>query len=159
MSIEYRFTASVEKVLDRLTDVDYLVDRSLALGELSAECTAEDENGQLVITMVREVERSLPSFLARLFDARQTIELVERWKKGKGRTFHGNYRMRVKGQPVTVNAEIRLKAEPGGGCTYMISHECKASIPLIGRRIESYMLTQIEEGACAELDHLARTLR
>lgn len=158
MSIEYSFNAPIEKVFDRLTDADYLVDRSLALGDLSAECTVEDDNAEVVITMVREVERALPSFLARLFDSKQTVELVERWK-GKGKTYHGSYQLRVKGQPVTVEAEMRLKAEPGGGCTYVIGHECKASIPLIGRRIESFMLTQTESGARAELDHLAKSLR
>lgn len=156
MSIEYSFTAPVEKVFDRLTDVDYLVDRSLALGELSAECVVEEDQRQTVITMTREVERALPSFLARLFNTKQTIELVEQWTRA-GKGFEGSYRLQVKGQPVTVDAKLQLKPVRGG-CVYVIEHTCKAAIPLLGRRIESFMLDQIVDGTHAELDHLAASL-
>lgn len=157
MAIEYRLDAPVDEVFDRLTDVDYLVDRCIALGELGAECTVEEDRGQTVVTMVREVERTLPSFLARLFDTKQTIELVEHWKRA-GKGFDGSYHLRVKGQPVTVDATMRLKPVRGG-CVYAIEHVCKASIPLIGRRVESFMLEQIVDGARAELEHLAGSLR
>jgi hypothetical protein len=157
MAIEYNFDAPVNKVFARLTDADYLVDRCLALGELSAECTIEEDKEETVITLTREVERKLPSFLARLFDPRQTVELVERWK-GKGNTRHGSYTMKVQGQPVTIEAEMRLKAVPGGGCTYVITHSATAQIPLLGGRIEKFILAQTETGARDELDHLAASL-
>jgi len=157
MTIEYKFKSSIATVFDRLTDADYLVDRALELGELSADCTVEDDNDGVVITMTREVQQQLPSFLARLFDARQTVELTERWK-GKGNTRHGSYSLRIVGQPVTVEADIRLKSDPGGGCSYAITHKAKAQIPLIGRRVESFILSQAEEGARMELQHLETNL-
>jgi hypothetical protein len=157
MTIEFTFKNGVAAVFDLLTDADYLVERALELGELSADCTVEDDNDGVVITMTREVQQHLPAFLARLFDARQTVELTERWK-GKGNTRHGSYSLRIVGQPVTVEAEIRLKSDPGGGCTYAITHKAKAQIPLIGRRVEQFILSQAEEGTRKELDHLEARL-
>jgi hypothetical protein len=157
MPIEYHFKASADKVFARLTDADYLVDRCLELGELSAECTIEDDTDEIVISMTRELVRPLPSFLAKLFDAQQTVEIVERWSE-KGNIRHGSYELSVVGQPVSVQAEMRLKPDPNGGCTYAITHTAKAGVPLIGRRIEAFILTQTEAGARAELDHLARHL-
>jgi hypothetical protein len=157
MSIEYKFRASVNKVFARLSDAEYLVNRCLALGELSADCTIEEDDDETVISMTRRVERSLPSFLSRMFDTRQTVELIERWT-GRGNSRQGSYTLRVVGQPVTVAAQMRLKSEPGGGCSYHITHTAKANIPLIGKRVESFIITQTEAGARAELDHLAKSL-
>lgn len=158
MAIEYKFKASVNTVFERLTDADYLVERCLELGELSADCTIEEDRAETVINMTREVERKLPSFLAKIFDTCQTVELVERWK-GKGKIRHGSYTLTVKGQPVTVEAEMRLMADADGGCTYTICHSARAMIPLLGVRIEKFILEQTEAGARAELDHLAASLK
>ncbi len=157
MSIEYKFQASADRVFALLTDADYLVDRCLALGELSADCTVEDDNDETVITLSREVERSLPSFLARLFESRQKIEMIERWR-GKGNIHHGSYVLKVEGQPIVIEAEMSLKADGNDSCTYTVSYNAKAQMPLIGRRVESFIVSQTESGAHAELDHLAAAL-
>lgn len=157
MPIEYHFKATVDKVFARLSDPDYLVQRCLDLGELSADCTVDDDGKELVITMQREVERKLPAFLAKLFNPRQTVELTERWT-ARGATRTGSYTLKVEGQPVTVSAKMSLKAGPRGGCTYAITHAAKAKIPLLGGRIEAFILEQTEQGARAELDHLAKHL-
>jgi uncharacterized protein YndB with AHSA1/START domain len=157
MTIEYHFKASADKVFALLTDPDYLVDRSLALGELSAECSVDETAGGVVITMTREVERKLPSFLAKLFDTRQKVELVERWKQ-KGKAREGSYTLKVIGQPVTVSAALRLEPTGRSGCTYTVTHTAKAGIPLIGRKIEGFILEQTADGARAELDHLKNQL-
>ena len=159
MPIEYTFGASVDRVFERLSNPDFLVDRCLALGEISAECSVEDDGKQVVIALTREVERSLPSFLSRLFESRQTIEQVERWKQSKGNIRHGSMLIKVIGQPVTIEAEMRLKPGSSSGCSYVIAHTVKANMPLIGRRVETFMLTQIETGARAELDYLVKALQ
>ena len=45
--------------------------------------------------------------------------------------------------------------DPG---TYTVQHTAKANVPLIGRRLESFILGQTEAGARAELDYLATAL-
>jgi hypothetical protein len=157
MSIEYHFDATADEVFELLTDADFLVDRCLALGELSADCTIEANDRETVITMSREVERKLPSFLARIFDNRQNVEMVERWRSS-GKTRKGSYSLTVLGQPVKVSAEITLKPDRAGGCTYTITHTAKANLPLIAGRVESYILSQTEKGARDELDYLAESL-
>lgn len=159
MSIEYRFKASADRVFGLLTDADFLVDRCLALGELSAECTIEDDDDEVIITLTREVERNLPAFLSRIFSNRQTVEMVERWGSPRGGTRHGKFSLKVAGQPVAVEAAITLRADSRTSCVYSVEHSAKANIPLIGRRVESFILGQTESGARAELDYLAKALR
>jgi len=157
MTIEYHFKAPLDKIFARLCDADYLVERCLALGELAADCTVDDDGEGVVITMNREVERKLPAFLARLFDPVQRVEMVERWHRD-GVARRGTYRMTVAGQPVTVSAELALQPAPRGGCTYTVTHQATAKIPLLGRRIEAFILEQTTDGARRELEHLARHL-
>lgn len=157
MTFEYHFKASPDKVFARLCDADYLVARCLALGERAAECTVDDDGEGVVITLHREIERKLPAFLAKFFDPVQRVEMVERWScEGKRRI--GNYRLTVEGQPVTVSAEMQLEPAPGRGAIYRVTHHAKARIPLLGRRIEAFILEQTADGARAELDHLAKRL-
>ena len=157
MTIEYHFKASADKVFALLCDEGYLSDRCLALGELAAKCRVKERGAEVEITMNRRVQRKLPAFLARIFDTTQTVQLVERWKKtGKERS--GSYVLTVAGQPVTVSAALSLKPAGRGGCTYTVTHAAKANIPLIGRKIEQFILDQTADGARAELDHLAQHL-
>ena len=106
--------------------------------------------------MNRTVERDLPSFLSKLFSSEQTFELVETWRDaGDGR--EASYEMRFEGQPVTVFADITL-TDSDEGCIYAINHTCKAKIPLIGGRVEKFVLNQIIEGCDDELEYLAEAL-
>jgi len=158
MGIEYHFKASADRVFDLLTNADFLVQRSLALGELRADCTIEDDDEHIVITLTREVERGVPAFLSPLFQSRQTLEIVERWTV-RGTTRLGHSVLVLRGQSVSVESELKLRPEPLGSCTYTVNHTVHAPIPLIGRRVESYFLGQTEATARAELDHLAGRLR
>ena len=83
--------------------------------------------------------------------------MVERWSR-RGGARHGRFTLKVIGQPVTVTAQMKLRADPAGGCTYTVQHTAKANVPLIGRRLESFILGQTEAGARAELDYLATAL-
>ncbi len=157
MAIEYRFKASVDRVFGLLTNADFLVQRSLSLGELRAECTIEDDDDQAVITLTREVERNVPAFLSPLFESHQTLEIVERWTV-RGATRLGHSVLVLQGQPVTIESELRLGAESANSCIYSANHSVRAPIPLIGRRIESFFLGQTEATLRAELDHLANSL-
>lgn len=157
MAIEHHFKANTERVFSLLTNADYLVQRSLALGELSADCTVEDDGEQVVITLMREVERAMPAFLAPLFHNDQTLEIVERWSI-RGATRLGHAVLTVRGQPVTIESDLKLHAESASECRYSVNFTVRAEIPLIGRRVESFFLGQTEATARAELEYLASVL-
>jgi hypothetical protein len=83
--------------------------------------------------------------------------MVERWT-ADGKSRRGSYRLTVEGQPVTVSADLELVPGARGHCTYRVMHHAKAKIPLLGGRIEAFILEQTADGARAELEHLARHL-
>jgi hypothetical protein len=152
MSVNYDFDQDAESVYELLTDPQFLVDRCIALDELSAECDIEEHGEEIVISLTREVQRDLPKVLAKLFDPVQVMDMTERWQSdGEGRS--GDWNIDVRGQPVTISAKFKLAAT-AGGCRYSVSHRVKANIPLVGGRVEKYVLGQTGDGARAELDYL-----
>jgi Protein of unknown function (DUF2505) len=157
MAVEYEFSASPHVVYRKLCDADFLVDRCLTIGDFSADCTVEDDDEQVVVAMTRVVENALPPFLARLLEPRQTLDQVERWRP-VGDARHGRLQIRIVGQPVSVEADMRLQPNASGGCTYSVEHTVTANMPLIGRRVENYLLMHMEKSARAELAYLDRAL-
>lgn len=152
MSVSYEFDHDVQTVYETLTEPQFLVDRCLALGELSAECEVEEDEETTVVKLVREVSRDLPRVLAKLFDAVQVTDMVETWQPD-GEGWRGTWELDVRGQPVTVAARFQLEPTSTGS-RYTVSHSVKAKIPLVGKQVEKYILGQTASGATDELAYL-----
>jgi hypothetical protein len=157
MPIHYEFEYDVESVFDLLTDPDFLVDRCLALGELEASCNADKDGDGTVLNMTRKIERDLPGFLAKMMNPIQTMHVTEQWQPDGEGGWTGDYAFEVEGQPVSIGADFELYPTDGG-CCYSIEHRASARIPLVGRRVEKYILGQAEEGCTEELDYAAQLL-
>ncbi|MEH6593799.1 MAG: DUF2505 domain-containing protein, partial [Halioglobus sp.] len=134
----------------------FLVDRSLALGELSAECEVEESDSLTLVSLTREVSRDLPKILAKVFDSVQVMDMTEEWAP-EGEGWRGKWTIAVQGQPVTISANFEL-LPTRTGCRYTVSHSAKAKIPLVGSRVEKYILGQTADGARDELEYANKHL-
>lgn len=157
MAVHYEFENELESVLELLTDPDFLVDRCLELGELEASCEVEEQGEATVIKLTRKLQRDLPGFLAKMMEPVQTIHITEHWQADEEGGWSGEYTFEVEGQPVAVGARFELYPTDAG-CCYSIEHSASAKIPLLGRRIEKFILVQAEAGCTAELDYLQQQL-
>ena len=157
MAVSFDYEYDVDTIYELLTDPQFLVDRSLAIGELGAECEVEQDGETIVLSLEREVERELPSILAKIFDPVQVLDMTEHWRES-GDGWAGDWTIQVRGQPVTIMGKFNLAATTKG-CRYTVSHSVKARVPLVGRQVEKYILSQTVDGARQELqytaDHLA----
>lgn len=153
VAVSFEFKQDVQTVYETLTEPQFLVDRCLALGELSAECEVEEDQDNTTVSLVREVSRDLPRVLAKLFDAVQVTDMTEHWQAAK-EGWRGKWTLDVRGQPVTVSASFEL-VPVKNGCRYTVSHRAKAKIPLLGKQVEKYILGQTTDGATDELQYLS----
>jgi len=156
MTVKFEFSSDIDTVFELLTDPDFLVQRSVEIGELGADCEVVDEDRKTTVKMTREVERDLPAFLAKIFNPCQTVEMVEEWKRA-GDRYLGDLDFDVIGQPVTIKARFELKPK-GEGCEYSITYTPKAKIPVIGKKVEKFILSQTEDGVLAELEYAEQKL-
>jgi aryl carrier-like protein len=155
--MHFEFEHDAESVFNLLTDPDFLVDRCLALGELEASCEIEEQGEKTVISLTRKLQRDLPAFLARMMDSVQVMHLTEKWQADGEGGWSGDYTFEVEGQPVTIGATFELYPTDDG-CCYSIEHRASAKIPLVGRRVEKFILGQAEQGCTAELEYLQNQL-
>jgi hypothetical protein len=156
MPISHEFAHDAQSVYDILTDPQFLVDRCLALDELSAACDVEEDDDSAIVNLTREVSRDLPKLLARVFDPVQVMDMTEHWHcDGEG--WRGNWTIEVRGQPVTISATFEL-VPTRAGSRYTVAHSVKAKIPLVGRQVEKYILGQTARGASDELEYASTYL-
>ncbi len=157
MSLEFTFNHSVDEIFDLFCDPDFLVERSMALGEISADAEVEeDDSGKITVKMRREVKQDLPAFLAKLFNPQQVITMTDEWRL-VGNNYVGKGEFLVEGQPVNVKVEMTLKPQ-GKGCVYSIKYKPTAKIPLIGGKVEKFIQGNCEEGTMKELKYMAAQL-
>ena len=156
MSLEFTFSHSVDDVFELFCDPDFLVERSMALGELSADAEIEDEGSKVTITMRREVTRDLPKMLAKVFDPKQVLNMTEEWQQ-IGEAFIGKSEFTVEGQPVEIKTEMTLKPTEGG-CVFNINYKAKAKIPLVGGKVEKFIISNCVEGTQKEMEFTAKKL-
>lgn len=157
MSLEFTFSKSADDVFDLLCDPDFLVERSIALGEISADAEVdEDDKGKVIITMRREVKRDLPAFLAKIFNPQQVINLREEWQQ-IGSNYIGKGEFTVEGQPVVVKADFALKSTDSG-CVFSVKYSPKAKIPMIGGKVEKFIEGNCVEGSRKEMEFAAKKL-
>lgn len=152
MTASYAFKASADRVFDLLTDPDFLVQRCVALGEKNIQCDVESEGRKTRVVLARTIKRDLPAVLAKLFGAENRMVMTEHWE-AIGSSWMGHYSVEVEGQPVTLSARFKLKPVDDG-CEYSIDYSCKAKIPLVGGKVEAFILGQTEEGMFKEMDYL-----
>lgn len=156
MNLEFTFSHSADEVFELFCDPDFLVARSIALGELSADAEVEDDGSKVAIKMRREVTRDLPKVLAKVFDAKQVLDMTEEWQQ-IGEAFIGKTHYDIQGQPVTITTEATLKPCDGGSI-YNISYKAKAKIPMIGGKVEKFIISNCLEGSQKELEFAAEKL-
>lgn len=156
MSVQFTFEQDVDTVFDTVTQTAFLIQRSIEQGEPEPTCHIEQHSDGIVINLRRTVTRELPAFLSKIFDSTQTINMTETWKKD-GQGWSGQSIADIEGQPVEVNAKFSLMPS-AEGAVYSITHTAKAKVPLVGGKIEKYILSNVDDEVIKELEYVQQML-
>ncbi len=160
MTVSRRFDADVDTVATLMTDPDFIVDRCLAIGELSAECHADEDRGPVTLHTTRMARQDLPGFLTRLVGEKQTVTVHEEWQNvadGGEDRYTGRYTVRSAMAPIEIEGRFTLQPD-GSGSLYEVEHSFHVPIPLIGGRVEKVLRRQITATVEAELAYAAERL-
>lgn len=156
--MEFEFDRALEEVYGLLIDPDFIVERSLALGDLESVCEVEERGDVMLVVSDRKVRRDTPACLATIFDPVQAICMTETWRPNDDDSgWLRAQEVDIKGQPTMVYADIELFATQDG-CRYLVEQRAAAKVPLIGGRIEKFAVSQALEGCKSDPDYLAITI-
>lgn len=126
-----------------MTDSDFLKRRCEALGEINVKVEVDRSADAVQVRISRDVKRNLPSFAKRIFKPVNHVEEVQAWNVS-GDSISCIADIDVIGTNAVKIREEWTLAPAGDACDFAHTAIVKASYPLIGKRIEKYVVTQME---------------
>jgi hypothetical protein len=133
-----RYDAPVDQVYAMLTDPAFREKAAWALGSTSVEVPTD--GGEVRIDMVSPTT-DVPAFARKIAGATTRAIQSERWRDGSV----AELRLESPGKPVSV-VGTRSLVPDGDGTLDTFTGEAKASIPLVGGKIEKLVVEKLVDG-------------
>jgi hypothetical protein len=155
LTAEIRYDATPEQVFEMLTDPVFQQRKCAGTGALSYDVDVVAEGEVVTVTSTRELPTdAIPEFVRSFVGSTLAVRQVERWSPaGADGTRVGSVSVEIAGAPVRFTGRVRMVAgnSPGGASTVQaIDGDLKASLPLIGGRIEKAVEPAIRSAIKAE---------
>ncbi len=135
---ENHYDASPDDVVAMQTDQAYRASLKSRTRSAGHSVTVTDEGDATVVEVDQRLRtQGIPSFAQKLVG--ETIQLVqrERWTGN-----HATFELSIPGKPGHLRGSVVVEAE-GDGAVERVSGEAKASIPLVGGKIEKLLVDMI----------------
>lgn len=147
----------VDRVLVVLTDPEFLRRRHEADREKNIVVEVDHADG-LVIHVRHDVERAMPGFMKKVFNPVNHLVDVQRWNL-RGPVKTSDWTVEISGQKrIDLRGRLSLTAAAQGGCDYAETFSVTVAIPLIGGRVEKYILGETETLVRARVEFLRSEL-
>jgi hypothetical protein len=132
------YDADPATVFAMFTDEKFLLGKYEALGYPKYEVLelVSSADGARIKTR-RFAPANVPGFAKRLFGETTEMVQTDEWAAESGGVRSGTWTIDVPGKPVRAKGTIRLEPR-GAGSLVSIDGELKASVPLIGGKLESW---------------------
>jgi hypothetical protein len=142
IDVANEYPADPATVFTMFGDAAFLEERSEALGHTDvvvAQCGPVD--GEFCIRIRRKVLVNVPKFARKVLSPRTSIEQTDTWDLAAdpdgGR--RGHWEVSVTGAPITMQGSISLSPVAGGTVHHIIG-DLHVAVPVIGGRLEKYLL-------------------
>ncbi len=159
LTTEYRFDADPDAVFAMFSDPEYhrqkLVDAGHAKVEV-LEC-GEAADGTFRIVTRRNVTVDVPGALKRVLNPTNTVTQTDEWAKPVKGVRSGTWKVDIKGIPIHLSGTMQLK-KAGKGSVETIEGAAKASLPLVGGKLEKLAAGNFTESTVQEQDFSTRWL-
>ncbi len=143
--VELTYSRPPHQVFDLISTGAFQVELIAHLGgnepTVVEETRGEDGSVRLVTRQQTAVE--LPGFARKLIPAHTTVTQTFEWEPPAGDgTRRGNWSAEAKGAPVSIGGPTELRPE-GEGSRHLYLGQIKASVPVVGGRLESFALDNL----------------
>lgn len=139
LNAEIRYDADPAAVSAMLLDTAFQERKCEATGATEHQVQIDEfDDGSAVITTRRTMPTDrVPDFVRGFVGATLEVEQNDDWgAPSADGSREGSMVVEIKGAPVRLTGTLRLAPAPGGGTVETIEGDLKASVPLIGGKIE-----------------------
>jgi uncharacterized protein YndB with AHSA1/START domain len=147
---ELRFDADPATVFAMLTDEAYIAKKTTAAKALRHEISVRRDGDRVTIDLLRVMPPDVPDFVRRFVGETIDIRQKDTWQPANGDgSRDGSIALEMSGAPVKANGSMRLAAN-GSATVVTIKAVLKASVPLVGGKIEQALHQGLTEAAKIE---------
>jgi hypothetical protein len=137
-----RYAATPDQMIEMMAKPDYLTAKYEALGDI--EFKVEDQtvsDGGLNLKISRVVSANLPDLAKKVLGESSELIQEENWSTA-GADKTANITIDSPGKPVKIHGTAEIKPVGDAECDYTVKFEIKASIPLVGGKIEKMVAAE-----------------
>jgi hypothetical protein len=140
----YHYTVGIERVAELIRDSDFLEQRCVSSGEDNVKVTVEPIVDGYRVIIARDAAVELPSFVKRLFRARNRIVDDILWRR-EGTSWIGEYTIAPSGFPGTIRGRSVISPTLEG-CKHESSFLVAVKLPVLGAKLEKFLVDLITKG-------------
>jgi hypothetical protein len=142
---ELYYDSSPDEVFDLITDGAFQLELIAHLDGRDPEVVEEVRHPDGAVRLVTRQQTAveLPGFARKLIPANTTVTQTFDWQPPAhdGRR-HGTWSAEARGAPVRIGGATELRAQGTGACHLYLGH-VKASVPVVGGRLEGFALENL----------------
>jgi hypothetical protein len=129
-------------VFAMFTDADYVRARAEATGGRDIEAAVETNGDTVEITNSRSIAADVPSFARSMVGDSIRINETHIWGPAAEGSREGTFEVKFGTVPVTLRGRLKLVPD-GAGAIATLEGQIKATVPLVGRKIEQLVHDQV----------------
>lgn len=147
---QLRFDADPATVFAMLVDEEFIARKVRAANAIGHEATVARAGDEVTIRLLRRMPPDVPDFLRRFVGETIDLDQTDVWQPAAADgTRHGRIAIDMIGKPVTLRGTMRLERD-GGATVTTVDAEIKASVPLVGGKVEDAVHGGLLEAAKRE---------
>jgi len=138
------YDADCDRIFEMFRDETYIGEKLAGTGGFDPEISITEPGSEVKITAARSVPAEVPGFVKKFTGDEIRIVEVQDWSPADdlgART--AKVTLEFSGTPSTVQGTLDLRPQ-GDGAEVLVDFDVKASVPLVGGKIERVIADQIE---------------
>jgi Protein of unknown function (DUF2505) len=157
-TVRHHYEQSVDRIFALMTNPDFLKRRAEAAGEQNVAVKSDPDGTRLHIRVDRDIERNFPAFMKKVFNPKNHLTDIQAWDTA-GDTRSSTWSVEIEGNKrIEIRGRTTLTAGPTGGCDCTESFTVTVHIPLIGGRIEKYVIGETESAIRRQIEFARKEL-
>jgi len=160
LKTEYQLNADPDAVFAMFTDPEYQRQKMVDAGHTHVEvveCGPGDVAATVRIVTRRTVAVDVPGVLKRVLKPTNSLTQTDEWAAEQDGVRTGTWKVDIKGVPIHLSGTMHLEAGETGSVE-VITGVVKASLPLIGGKLEKLAHGNFMESTAQEQDFSTRWL-
>jgi hypothetical protein len=149
---EYRHP--VKKVWAAFSEPEFYQAKFEGIGHRNVEIiSTETDEQEFCIEISREVPLDVPGFLRGMLGDWNTLLQTERWTEAGKDAYANELEIEARGVPASMTGTMALSAK-GNGCLNEVAITIRATVPLVGGKLEQLVARDTEATLKAEYDFI-----